>query len=116
MQDKNEPAGTIDHFCSDPRLIFEKSRKNTFKKCPHLPDALARSTLAIPELSEPEVIRHYTALSKLNFGMDTGMYPLGSCISDFAVLNSNYMVSKHDVTALDYDEKFYFSSILRIST
>ena len=62
----------------DFRFIFEKSRKNTFKKCPHLPDTLARSTLAIPELSEPEVIRHHTALSKLNFGMDTGMYPLGS--------------------------------------
>ena len=54
-------------------LIFEKSRKNTFKKCPHLPDALARASLAIPELSEPEVIRPYTALSKLNFGMATGI-------------------------------------------
>ncbi|MBN2067838.1 MAG: aminotransferase class V-fold PLP-dependent enzyme, partial [Candidatus Diapherotrites archaeon] len=30
-------------------------------------------------LSEPEVIRHFTALSRMNFGVDTGFYPLGSC-------------------------------------
>ncbi len=33
----------------------------------------------IPNLSEPEVVRHYTALSKLNYGVDDGLYPLGSC-------------------------------------
>jgi glycine dehydrogenase subunit 2 len=33
----------------------------------------------IPDLSEVEVVRHYTRLSTWNFGVDTGMYPLGSC-------------------------------------
>ncbi len=33
----------------------------------------------IPELSEPTVARHYTGLSKLNYGVDDGLYPLGSC-------------------------------------
>ncbi len=32
-----------------------------------------------PDLSEVDVIRHYTRLSQWNFGVDTGMYPLGSC-------------------------------------
>ena len=32
-----------------------------------------------PDLSEVEVVRHYTRLSTWNFGVDTGMYPLGSC-------------------------------------
>ncbi|MDR1921648.1 MAG: aminomethyl-transferring glycine dehydrogenase subunit GcvPB, partial [Candidatus Adiutrix sp.] len=32
-----------------------------------------------PDLSEQEVARHYTRLSTWNFGVDTGMYPLGSC-------------------------------------
>ena len=32
-----------------------------------------------PELSEPEVVRHYTRLSQMNFGIDTAPYPLGSC-------------------------------------
>jgi glycine dehydrogenase subunit 2 len=33
----------------------------------------------IPDLAEPEVVRHYTALSRKNFGVDNGPYPLGSC-------------------------------------
>ncbi len=37
------------------------------------------SPLPLPELSEPDVVRHYTNLSQMNFGVDTGFYPLGSC-------------------------------------
>lgn len=33
----------------------------------------------LPEVSELELIRHYTALSNRNFGIDSGFYPLGSC-------------------------------------
>src|SRR5437763_8767292 len=34
---------------------------------------------ALPEVSEIEVVRHYTHLSQRNFGIETGFYPLGSC-------------------------------------
>lgn len=34
---------------------------------------------ALPELNEPEVVRHYVNLSQLNYAVDTGFYPLGSC-------------------------------------
>jgi len=34
---------------------------------------------ALPEVSEPEAVRHYVRLSQQNFAIDTGMYPLGSC-------------------------------------
>ncbi|HSZ68737.1 MAG TPA: aminomethyl-transferring glycine dehydrogenase subunit GcvPB [Solirubrobacteraceae bacterium] len=33
----------------------------------------------LPELSEPEIVRHYVRLSKRNFDLDSGFYPLGSC-------------------------------------
>src|SRR5207249_10789836 len=33
----------------------------------------------LPELAEPELVRHFTKLSTRNFGVDTGFYPLGSC-------------------------------------
>lgn len=33
----------------------------------------------LPEISEPQLMRHYTALSNKNFGIDNGFYPLGSC-------------------------------------
>lgn len=45
-----------------------------------LPQALRRENPpALPELSEVEVVRHFTRLSQINFSVDTGFYPLGSC-------------------------------------
>ncbi len=41
--------------------------------------ALRRAPLALPELAEPEVTRHFVNLSQLNYAVDTGFYPLGSC-------------------------------------
>jgi len=38
-----------------------------------------RQELALPELSEAELVRYFTALSRKNYGLDTGFYPLGSC-------------------------------------
>ena len=71
------------------KLIFELSKEgrcgfslpaNTFPEGAELPAALRReSALELPEVSEPDVVRHYTNLSQMNFGVDTGFYPLGSC-------------------------------------
>ena len=45
-----------------------------------LPENLRRaSSVSLPQVSEPDVVRHYTNLSNMNFGVDTGFYPLGSC-------------------------------------
>lgn len=45
-----------------------------------LPETLRRTKAAeLPEVSESDVVRHYTNLSQMNFGVDTGFYPLGSC-------------------------------------
>ncbi len=44
-----------------------------------LPEGFIREDLPMPELSELDVIRHYTRLSQLNYSIDTGYYPLGSC-------------------------------------
>jgi len=47
---------------------------------PGVPERFRRKeTIRWPELSEPEVVRHYTRLSQMNFGIDTMTYPLGSC-------------------------------------
>ena len=70
------------------KLIFELSRAGrtgyslpkSFASAPAVPDSLARkSGLDLPEVSEVDVVRHYTNLSQMNFGVDTGFYPLGSC-------------------------------------
>jgi len=70
--------------------IFEKSKpgRRAFVApeldVPHqdglLPDHLRRSEPPkLPEIAEPEIVRHYNRLSKRNFDLDTGFYPLGSC-------------------------------------
>src|SRR5882757_81926 len=47
---------------------------------PEVPAALRRARRApLPEVSELDVVRHYTRLSQLNFSIDTHFYPLGSC-------------------------------------
>ena len=44
-----------------------------------LPDDLVREELTLPRVSEPELARHYTRLSQMTYGVDSGPYPLGSC-------------------------------------
>jgi glycine dehydrogenase subunit 2 len=70
------------------RLLYEKSRPGRRASAiprpelpvPELPAALRRSSPPrLPELSEPELVRHFTELSTRTFGIDTGFYPLGSC-------------------------------------
>ena len=71
------------------KLIFELSKEG---RCGYslpeawkgveldLPEQLSRKSPAgLPEVSECEVVRHYTNLSQMNFGVDSGFYPLGSC-------------------------------------
>ncbi len=73
-------------------LIFERSKEGrTGYSLPDLdvpaadlsdlvPDGYIRTEEpALPEVSEPEIMRHYTELSRRNHGVDTGFYPLGSC-------------------------------------
>lgn len=70
-------------------LVFEKSVKNRRGYInPKLdvdvnatidPNLLRKEDCPFPELSELDVVRHYTNLSKLNYSIDTHFYPLGSC-------------------------------------
>ncbi|QLG29237.1 aminomethyl-transferring glycine dehydrogenase subunit GcvPB [Halorarum halophilum] len=59
-----------------------------------LPDDLTRDSLELPELSEPELARHYTRLSQMNWSVEAGPYPLGSC-------TMKYNPSFTDVVAAD---------------
>lgn len=71
------------------RLIFEKGRagrmgfkiqRSDVPVSGVIPENLKRKTeLDLPEVSELDVVRHFTSLSNLNFCVDTNLYPLGSC-------------------------------------
>jgi glycine dehydrogenase subunit 2 len=70
------------------KLIYEKSRPGRRAAAlprvelppGEVPEGLRRrDPPRLPEVFEPEVVRHFTELSTRNFGIDTGFYPLGSC-------------------------------------
>ncbi len=65
--------------CTIPKVEKEIQRVVGEVKA-FVPEKLRRKTLPkLPELSEVEVVRHYVRLSQMNFGVDSGFYPLGSC-------------------------------------
>ncbi|MBO7466711.1 MAG: aminomethyl-transferring glycine dehydrogenase subunit GcvPB [Bacteroidaceae bacterium] len=74
------------------KLIFDLSKEGrrgyslpetgltNHKMKEEVPSTLLRgSAPSLPQVSEVDVVRHYTNLSQMNFGVDTGFYPLGSC-------------------------------------
>lgn len=72
------------------KLIFERSHEgrraydmpalDVACACGEIPENMrATAPLALPELGEVDLVRHYTNLSRRNFGVDNGFYPLGSC-------------------------------------
>jgi len=81
-----QKLGTKGLVINEP-LLWEKGRKGRvgFSLPPRdvpeqaLDGKLLRKSVGLPDLSEIDVVRHYTRLSQWNFGVDTGTYPLGSC-------------------------------------
>ena len=79
-------AGTTGLIMNEP-LLWEKGKKGRCGISIPTPDVAAaplddeftRDEIDFPDLSEVDVARHFTRLSQWNFGVDTGMYPLGSC-------------------------------------
>ncbi|MBI4416749.1 MAG: aminomethyl-transferring glycine dehydrogenase subunit GcvPB, partial [Euryarchaeota archaeon] len=64
----------------DEPLLFEKPSNDRVPPKPGLvPPKLERESLDLPNLPEWEVVRHFTRLSQMTFGIDSGFYPLGSC-------------------------------------
>ena len=71
------------------KLIYEKSSPGrpgvqmssiSISPTEEIPEKYLRGQPAeLPEVSEAEVVRHFTALSRLNYSVDTHFYPLGSC-------------------------------------
>lgn len=70
------------------KLLYEKSKpgrragslpRYDLPRAEVPPELARRVAPRLPEVSEPELVRHFTALADRNFGVDTGFYPLGSC-------------------------------------
>jgi glycine dehydrogenase subunit 2 len=82
----NELTGTTGHIFNEPLLWEKGSTGRTGFSLPRRdvdPVAVDKQVAGngpdFPDLSELDVVRHFTRLSQWNFGVDSGMYPLGSC-------------------------------------
>ena len=71
-----------------PNIDDNKEREHAGKEAAaedikiELPKDLMRKELPLPNVSEITVVRHYTNISRMNFGVDLGFYPLGSCTDE----------------------------------
>ncbi len=104
-------------------LLWEKGKKG--RNGMSIPDSdVPAASLAeelcgegpdFPDLSEGEVVRHYTRLSQWNFGVDTGMYPLGSCTMKYnPKINEKHAGAEEIASAHPLIDDEYCQGTLRI--
>jgi len=102
-------------------LIFEKSTKNRYAHAQapltkvevNIDNKFLRKKPAIlPEISELEVVRHYTRLAQKNFSIDTHMYPLGSCTMKYNPRGAHKLamlpgiVNRHPLADLEHSQGY----------
>jgi len=78
--------------------LDEEVRLHGQSSLSRLPPRLRRRALNLPELTELEVVRHFTRLSQMNFGVTTSFYPLGSCTMKYNPALNNLLASSEKAT------------------
>ena len=81
-----------------------------------VPDNMKRSSPSrLPELSEVEVVRHFTRLSEMNYGVDSGLYPLGSCTMKYNPKINEYIAGLSGLNMLHpYQDEDTLQGVLEI--
>ncbi len=78
--------------------VLEKEISSELKKAINeIPTEMRRKKLNLPEVSELEVIRHFTRLSQMNYGVNLGFYPLGSCTMKYNPVINEKLASLESV-------------------
>ncbi len=105
---------------SEPVLKFISARGKNKRTVPQpfgqgipgdLADTVSSGPPEIPDISEVEAVRHFTRLSKINYGVDQGMYPLGSCTMKYNPKISEAIAQA--ITDKHPGDKFAMSNVLR---
>jgi glycine dehydrogenase subunit 2 len=81
-----------------------------------IPKEMSRQTPPkLPELSEVEVVRHFTRLSQMNYGVDLGFYPLGSCTMKYNPKLNEFLTNLSSLTSIHpYQDESTVQGILEI--
>lgn len=73
---------------ADPEILAQTKKPEEY-----IPKSLQRTEIPLPELAELQVLRHFNRLSQMNFSVELGMYPLGSCTMKYNPKVSEYIAS-----------------------
>ena len=87
---------------SDSDPMIHKEYKDEVSK--YIPRKFVRDKLNLPNLSEPQVVRHFIRLSQMNYSVDLGIYPLGSCTMKYNPKICDYIVSDSFLESLHPDQ------------
>ena len=81
-----------------------------------IPQSMRRTNpLELPELSEAQVVRHFTRLSEMNYGVDSGLYPLGSCTMKYNPKINEQLASHSGLAMLHpYQDESTVQGILEV--
>jgi glycine dehydrogenase subunit 2 len=85
--------GSIGYSVPIPAKEIRKALPNPQETIP--PTLRRKAPLNLPELSEPEVVQHFVRLSQMNYCIDLGLYPLGSCTMKYNPPMSEKIVAHH---------------------
>ncbi len=98
----------------DEKTLKEIGSSNTFAvekvNKPEIPERLRRKNIELPDVAEYDVIRHYVHLSQMNYAVDTGFYPLGSCTMKYnpkfadRIANDQRFTRMHPLTSPEYSQ------------
>jgi len=101
--------------CNIPR-IEEEIAKLTGNVISELPNSMKRTEPPnLPELSEVEVVRHFTRLSQMNYSVDLGFYPLGSCTMKYNPKINDLLAGAAGITELHpYQDESTVQGVLEI--
>jgi len=106
---------------SDPKVMSKHKNPSLL-----IPSSLRREFVNLPELSELQVLRHFNRLSQMNFSVELGMYPLGSCTMKYnpkvseMIASSEQMKNAHPLQPVEtvqgllsifYDLERYLSEV-----
>ncbi len=82
VRTQGPPAGTLKELSRPGKRAFSLPRLDVPQVTVSAEFARAQAA-PLPEVAEVDLVRHYTRLSQMNYGVDTGAYPLGSCSMKF---------------------------------
>jgi glycine dehydrogenase subunit 2 len=106
-------AGRIGHILPKVEEEVKKAVGNLYDLIPA--KIQRKNAPALPELSEPEVIRHFVRLSEMNYGVDSGFYPLGSCTMKYNPKINEFLAGLPKLSMLHpYQDESTVQGILEI--